>query len=75
VVVVHTFNLRRQTDLYKFEATLVYKVSSRTAGLYRETLSPRENKQTNKQTNEVRRYTPGMWYGVNITTLAFKRLK
>jgi hypothetical protein len=35
-----------------FEASLVYRVSSRTAGLHRETLSRKTNKKTNKQTNK-----------------------
>jgi hypothetical protein len=50
----------RGRQISEFEASLVYKVSSRTAGLHRETLSQKtkkkkrkkeENKQTNKQTH------------------------
>jgi hypothetical protein len=36
----------------EFEASLVYKVSSRTAGLYRETLSQTNKQTTNKKTNQ-----------------------
>jgi hypothetical protein len=40
---------QRQVDLCKFKASLVYRVSSRTAkGIHRETLSLKTNKQTNK---------------------------
>ena len=50
-MVVHTFNPQhlggRDRQISEFEASLVYRVSSRTAGLHRETLS---QKQTNKQT-------------------------
>ena len=55
-VVVHAFNPRswweRQAVPYKFKASLVYRVSARTAGLHRETLS--QNKQINKQTKVIR---------------------
>lgn len=49
-MMVHAFNLNSQkaevADLYGFEASLIYIVSSRTA-LHSETL-PQINKQTNK---------------------------
>jgi hypothetical protein len=50
-VVVHTFNQHsggRGRQISEFEASLVYRVSSRTARRYRETLSQKTNKQTNK---------------------------
>jgi hypothetical protein len=43
-----TLGRKRQVDLCEFEASLVYRASSRTARLHRETL-PRKPK-TNKQT-------------------------
>jgi hypothetical protein len=59
-VVGHAFNPSTQEaeDLCEFETSLVHRVSSRTAGLHRETLS-RKTKQNktkqnkNKQTNPV----------------------
>ena len=47
---------QRQVDLCEFRASLVYKVSFRTARLlHRETLS-----QKNKQTNKTNKQKPGM---------------
>jgi hypothetical protein len=45
----------RGRRISEFKASLVYKVSSRTARLYRETLSQKTkiNKQINKQTNKL----------------------
>ena len=38
---------------HEFKASLVYRVSFRTARATRETLSPKTNKQTNKQQENV----------------------
>jgi hypothetical protein len=39
----------RGRQISEFEASLVYKVSSRTSGLHRETLSQKKQKQKQKQ--------------------------
>jgi hypothetical protein len=42
-------NISRGWRISEFEASLVYKVSSRTARVHRKTLSRKTNKQTKKQ--------------------------
>jgi hypothetical protein len=44
-MVMNTFNQQKQMDLCEFEASLVYKSSSRTArAIHRDTLSSKQNK-------------------------------
>ena len=53
VVVVHAFNPSKrlgQMDFCEFEASLVYKSSSRTAKTVKQRNPVLKNKQTNKQT-------------------------
>jgi hypothetical protein len=45
----------RGRRISEFEASLVYRVSSRTARATKETLSRKTNKQTNKQNNKQKR--------------------
>jgi hypothetical protein len=55
----------RGSWISEFEASLVYKVSSRTAGLYREIISKKQNKtkkrkkRKNKQTNKQKEQALG----------------
>jgi hypothetical protein len=54
-VVAHTQHLGgRGRRISEFEASLVYKVSSRTARLHRETLSQKNKKQTNKKKTKTK---------------------
>jgi hypothetical protein len=58
--IIPTLGRQRQAYVCQFEASLVYRVISRTAGLHRETLSQKTKKQknSNKQTNPKR--NPGV---------------
>ena len=48
---------QRQVDLYKFEASLIYRVSSRTARATQRNPVFKTNKQTNKQTEQNKKNT------------------
>lgn len=53
-VVTHAFNDRTRTqeaDLCEFKADMIYILYSRTLGIDRETLSPKEIKQTTNKQN------------------------
>jgi hypothetical protein len=56
----------RDRKISEFEVSLVYKMSSRTATLYRETLSQKTKQNKNKQTNK--QSTPGA--GVRVLRAA-----
>jgi hypothetical protein len=43
---------KRQVDLCEFGTSLVYRVTSRTAGLHRETLSQKKKKKKKNKTNK-----------------------
>jgi hypothetical protein len=57
---------RQRQGISEFEASLVYKVSSRTARAIRRNPVSKTNKQTNKQTNKhLKTYIQIMLHGLN----------
>jgi hypothetical protein len=73
-VVAHAFNpstREAEAGISEFKASLVYRVSSRTArATHRETLS-RKTKQ-NKQTNKKKAHFPALGRGRQLEDQAFK---